>query len=449
MAKKQSAPKQAPKLRVGKVSEFRPQAENANKHTPKGLGALRKAMQSSGYVAPVTATADREVIDGSARIETAFDTFADEAIILEHDGTRPIIAVRTDIKSAKSAKAKRIAIEANRIAQIDLDWDVDVLADMPADVLEGLFDADDLASMGLDAGAAASGADAEPQIDRAEELRAKWQTEPGQLWRIGEHRLLCGDSTRREDVERVMGGERAELLFTSPPYADMREYKGGDLSVEKLAQFITAFRPHVAYQVVNLGIKRDKGEVVEYWQTYIAAARSCGYKLLSWNVWDQGQNGAVGKLTAMFPIEHEWFFVFGEKPKDLIPTVPNKDAGNVDSHVYDRDKDGTTKKKGAIKIRPMRELGTIERVPPQLARNLDTSHPAMFPVRIVEDYANAMTTPGDIIAEPFAGSGTTIVACQQLGRKCRAIEISPAYVAVILERMKTAFPELKIEKVKV
>lgn len=159
MAKKQSAPKQAPRLRVGKVSEFRPQTENANKHTPKGLGALRKAMQSSGYVSPVTAVADGEVIDGSARIETAYDAFPDEALIIEHDGTRPIVAVRTDIKSAKSAKAKRIAIEANRIAQIDLDWDIDVLADMPADVLEGLFDADDLASMGLDAGADVGNAD--------------------------------------------------------------------------------------------------------------------------------------------------------------------------------------------------------------------------------------------------------------------------------------------------
>ena len=62
----------------------------------------------------------------------------------------------------------------------------------------------------------------------------------------------------------------------------------------------------------------------------------------------------------------------------------------------------------------------------------------MFPIRIVEDYAQAMTNPGDIIAEPFSGSGTTIIACEQLGRKCRAIEISPAYVAVAIQRWADA-----------
>lgn len=280
--------------------------------------------------------------------------------------------------------------------------------------------------------------DAEPQIDKAEELRAKWGTARGQVWRLGDHRMMCGDSTSVEDVARLMDGSVAELLFTSPPYADMREYKGDDLSIDKLAKFIPTFNPHARYQVVNLGIKRDKGEVIQYWDTYIVAAKDCGYKLLSWNVWDQGQNGAVGKLTAMFPIEHEWIFVFGRAAKDLTPTVPNKDAGNVDAHVYDRQASGKTKKKGVIKIRPMREIGTVSRVSPQLARNLDTTHPAMFPVEIVAGYVQAMTSAGHCVAEPFSGSGTTLIACEQLGRKCRAMEISPAYVAVALQRWADA-----------
>jgi len=75
------------KVRIGKLSELRPQSVNANKHTERGLRMLDDAMSEDGYVAPATATADKEVIDGSARLERAFDKFDDEAIILEHDGT--------------------------------------------------------------------------------------------------------------------------------------------------------------------------------------------------------------------------------------------------------------------------------------------------------------------------------------------------------------------------
>jgi len=415
-----------------KTSDLIPYARNAKKHDASQVAKIAGSIREFGFNNPVLIDKDNGIIAGHGRVLAA------QSLAL-----KSVPCIRLGHLTDTQRRAYILA--DNRLAEIGGGWDEEMLklelADLAAldvDVAEIGFGAEDLAELEMEDESETSDADAEPQIDKAEELRAKWGVEPGQLWEIGDHRLLCGDSTIPEHVAKLMGREKAELLFTSPPYADMREYKGGNLSVENLCQFITAFKPHANYQVVNLGIKRHQGEVVEYWQTYISAAKASGYKLLSWNVWDQGQNGAVGKLTAMFPIEHEWIFIFGEKPKDLIPTIPNKDAGSVDSHVYDRGRDGTTKKKGAIKIRPMRELGTIERVPPQLARNLDTSHPAMFPIRIVEDYAQAMTNPGDIIAEPFSGSGTTIMACEQLGRKCRAIEISPAYVAVAIQRWADA-----------
>ena len=78
----------------------------------------------------------------------------------------------------------------------------------------------------------------------------------GDLWALGRHRVMCGDSTKKEDVEKLMDGKKAELLFTSPPYSDMREYNGGkDLSVSNLVEFIPTFKDFVAYQVVNLGIR--------------------------------------------------------------------------------------------------------------------------------------------------------------------------------------------------
>lgn len=136
------------KVRVGKLSEFRPQSANANKHTERGLRMLDDAMSEDGYVAPATATADGEVIDGSARLERAYDKFKDEAIIIEHDGTKPIIAVRTDIPNANTKEAKRIAVRANRIAQVDLEWNPEVLAQLTeSKEIEGLFTDKELAEI--------------------------------------------------------------------------------------------------------------------------------------------------------------------------------------------------------------------------------------------------------------------------------------------------------------
>jgi len=120
------------------LADFRPQRVNANTHTPRGLGMLDAAMAQDGYVAPMTAAADGEIIDGSARLELAAERFAGVApIVVPHDGTRPIIAVRTDIPNASTPEAKRIALAANRIAQADLQWSPEILSQIVADMVTG------------------------------------------------------------------------------------------------------------------------------------------------------------------------------------------------------------------------------------------------------------------------------------------------------------------------
>lgn len=294
-------------------------------------------------------------------------------------------------------------------------------------------------------------ADADPQIDKAEELNKVWRVKTGDLWQIGEHWLLCGDSTKAEDVARVMGGEKAELLFTSPPYADMRDYNGGDLSVDNLIKFIPAFCDYVKYQVVNLGIQRKDGEVIQYWDNYIKAARDCGYKLASWNVWNREQATGIGLQTAFFPIFHEWIFVFGFNVKEINRTLP-KSEGSYERQKYS--KPGTRRnKKGELKVSSkgdmsfdLVKMGTVTTV--KAANTIgDSAHPAMFPVELPSEYIKAMTSDTDCVADPFLGSGTTMVACQNLNRKCRGIEISENYCAVVLQRMKDAFPDIEIKKI--
>ena len=196
------------------LADFRPQQRNANRHTPRGLGMLDAAISEDGYVAPMTATADGEIIDGSARLERVAERLRDvDPLVIEHDGTRPIIAIRTDIPHANTPQAKRIALRANRIAQVDLDWDVDLLASLNAevpDLTKGLWSDEELAAL----------FDAQPahDVDALEDIPGP--TTPyvlaGDEWQLGSHRLCVADS--RGDPTRMLRTDRPRLMIFDPPF---------------------------------------------------------------------------------------------------------------------------------------------------------------------------------------------------------------------------------------
>ena len=129
----------SPRLRIDKLDRYRPQGRNPNRHTQRGLGLLGQAISRDGYVAPMTAVADGEIIDGSARLEVVAEKLPNEVIVIEHDGTRPIVAKRMDIPNAQTEMAKRISIGANRIGQVDLDWDPDILKELSTEFDLGQF----------------------------------------------------------------------------------------------------------------------------------------------------------------------------------------------------------------------------------------------------------------------------------------------------------------------
>jgi hypothetical protein len=137
-----------------KISDFRPQRVNANRHTARGLGALDNSIAEGGWLGAITTANDGEVFDGSARLETVYTRFGEEVepIVIESDGTRPVILKRTDIPNADDPRAKKLALLANRVAEIDLDWDVELLAELNEEIdLSGLFTDDELQRL-LDVG---------------------------------------------------------------------------------------------------------------------------------------------------------------------------------------------------------------------------------------------------------------------------------------------------------
>src|SRR3990167_5376145 len=205
-----------------RIKDYRTQRQNANAHTPIGMKHLAESVGKYGIADGITVAADGESLSGSARLETLMELMPDVKIVeVDTDGNTLLVNRRTDIPNANDPKAQALSDAVNIVQRVNYSPDGALLARAAEEdeLLRRMIAADDASLKAVMQYAETQSADdAEPQMDRAGELQAKWKTERGQLWRIGEHRLLCGDSTVREDVERVMGGEKADLGIHDPPY---------------------------------------------------------------------------------------------------------------------------------------------------------------------------------------------------------------------------------------
>jgi hypothetical protein len=383
------------KVTADKLERFRTQTRNSNRHTQRGMGQLEASMRKYGYVTPMTAAADGEIIDGSARAETGATVFGDDVIVVHHDGTKPVIMVRDDIPSADTPEAREISIAANRIAQVNLDFDPEVLlGDLQAGIdLDQFWRQDELDELLADLTPKTTG-DTEPQTDRAEELRAKWGVVSGQLWELDSgnghaHRLICGDCTDPAAVARVMGGERAALAPVDPPYNVGFDYDGSTVDDSKVAadyeQFSRAWFG-VCQSVSERQIVTPGCNNLASWLRWFDAKHWA-----PWTKTNSMTNGVVSRFWCWEPV-----LFFGDK-------WPRRRSNDVFDYPIGQ-------QKGVA------------------------NHPCPKPLTMWLDLIENYSESGDVVYEAFGGSGTTGVACERLGRRARMIEISPQYCAVILER---------------
>lgn len=289
---------------------------------------------------------------------------------------------------------ERQAEEANiRANKAGGTWDWDTLAnnfEIP-DLLNWGFSEKELQLGGFDLNEP-EGDDPGAQMDKAEELRQKWGVQSGQLWRLGEHRLICGDCTDRAVVARVMGGEKADTLISDPPYGIGYEYdEHDDASNEHNLELVqNAWKLAPIGKVWTCGMMNLERDL----------AWNPGAKVLCWHKgFAQAGNGLGGAGT--------W------EPVLVIGITGGTLPNDYLSFPTDR-------------IPGLRDL-----------------HSCPKPVELFDHLIQHLA--GEIVYEPFLGSGTTLIACERLHRKCRAVEISPAYVSVALERfyvMTGIMPEL-------
>ena len=291
-------------------------------------------------------------------------------------------------------------------------------------------------------------ADAEPQMDKAAELNKIWKVKTGDLWQIGEHRLLCGDSTKKEDVARVMGGEKANLLFTSPPYWVGMDYET-QKSEQEIDEFIHAcsrtFTEFISVDngriVINTGTaaihrieKKRKVEVLPLIFKWQMELRQSGWLARHYRIWAKSGGFAGGVVSPKVDaVDQHW------------ETITTFSAETEEQQYIGTYWCPAGLQRGQEKVgEKWAQQGIWTDI--QGDKSAGGTHVAAFPLELPERNIRLYSKDSEIVFEPFLGSGTTMVACQNLNRKCRGIEINPDYCAVILQRMHDAFPNIEIKR---
>lgn len=295
-------------------------------------------------------------------------------------------------------------------------------------------------------------------LDFAAKLNEKWKVAEGDVWSLGDHRLMCGDATIAANFTvLVPAAEHVRLVCTSPPYDNQRSYEANEKfdwtgMMTCLSIILNDFLEAPADIVINLGLQYKDSRFSFYWNQWLEESANIGLPLYGQYIWDKGF-GYPGDYHGRLATSHEYLFHFS--------------LGHVRANKW-IETTGATLKRGPTNFSKRKANGTLKpgydspdtlaqdhKIPDSVirlfneqSRGIHTKgHPAVYPVALPDFLMQTWSNVGDIVYEPFAGSGTTIIAGEYIGRRVRAMEISANYCALILERISQTFPDMEIKKI--
>jgi site-specific DNA-methyltransferase (adenine-specific) len=374
--------------------ELQPNPKNWRTHPTAQQDALRGVLAEVGIAGAVLARETAEgglmLIDGHLRTDVMHDQEI-PVLVLDVDEAEADKLLATIDPLAAMAEA-----DAGKLDELlrEIDTGSEALQEMLAKLAEdaGVLD-------GLDA--------KEIEEDEVPDVPVDPITKPGDLWILGEHRLLCGDSTKAEDVERLMAGAKADLMLTDPPYNVA--YEGGSkkrTAIQNDSMDADSFRSFLSSCFRCAFDSMQPGAAFYIWHAdtegynFRGAVIDCGQQVRQCLVW--------AKDNSMFSRQdYHW---------KHEPCLYGWKEGAA--HSWHSDRKQTTVLEFA---RPSRS----------------DEHPTMKPVALFAYLVGNSSGKGQLVYDPFLGSGTTLIAAEQLGRKCYGMEISPAYCDVIVKRWET------------
>lgn len=345
---------------------------NARKHGEKNLESIKGSLAKFGQQKPIVVNNDNVVVAGNGTLEAARQL-----------GWKEINVVRTELTGTDITA---FGLADNRTSELAT-WDMDVLPELLASLQELDFD---LSSIGFDADDLDKlmPEEIEPGLtdDDAVPENVETRCKPGDLWILGNHRLLCGDSTNVQHVERLMNGQKADMVFTDPPYGVGYKYNShdDDVTKEQHAQF--------SKDLINLALSISDRFII---------TPGCYNLDLYCKISEPNHIGCWTKTNAMSPgrVTHFWtwepIFFYGK----------------------------WSRKRG----------NDVFNFP--VSRQPDTGgHTCPKPLALWQDIVENFSDQKDKILDFFLGSGSTLIACEKTNRKCYGMEIDPHYCDVILKR---------------
>lgn len=357
-----------------RIADIIPYAANAKKHDKRQINNVAESIKQYGFVQPIVIDRDGVIVIGHCR-----------ALAAKKLGMQEVPCVCVDDLTPEQVNALRLVDNKSN----ESDWDYDLLADEIPGLDLSAFDFD----WGLPEITEEVIEDEAPEVDEDAEPIAKL----GDIWQLGRHRLMCGDSTDKTTVEMLMDGKKADMVFTDPPYGISVVGNNGKVGADNLAK-----------NGVYMTVKGD--ETTETTEKFFEVCKDLGFdKFVLW-----GGNYFVGFL----PYSDGW--IIWDKRGDMASNnFADGEMAWCSFHT-------------PVRIYKQVWSGMIRE-----GEHEKRVHPTQKPVKLLGEILKDFTDDDDIILDCFGGSGSTLIACEQIGRTCYMIEYEAHYVDVIIKRWET------------
>ena len=396
-----------------KITDLVQDDRNLNRGNARGKELIETSVGRFGAGRSVLIDKNNRIIAGNKTQEAAIAKGIKDVIVVETDGTQLVAVKRNDV-DLDSKDGREMALADNATVKADLEWDTEQMESIASD-----FDIDMKAwDVDLD-GMAEDTTEAEEDDFDEEQDEVKTVAKRGDIFELGNHRLMCGDSTDADSVAKLMNGERADIAFTSPPYGvndgSLREHKVAGKSSHADDNFYLEHDDNMStwpdliektwqnmndnsdQQFINIQMLRDNKRELVRW-----CARHAD-NLCDILIWDKNR-AAPQMRPNIVNNTFEFIYVFGEKDSTRVLKYGNF-RGNVSAIVR-------------------LDVGQNEYA---------DIHKAVFPVALPAEILNINGNAKSVL-DLFGGTGTTMIAAEQLGRKCYMMELDPHYCDVIIAR---------------